>query len=309
MAPIENTWDETKQVPEDETYQLACMRVKSVRVILEGLRGLLDRMEPFIKIWENQGKQDSPFIQEIENVRSIVSWMNAHLKDKNNYEYIYQTLSHKIVRYLKAGLLYKQLLVEDEINKIRQENSSMPDAFFEELEEQIFKLKEEAEEGFFKNTKPADIFLSILLPNKKNIVQTEKTCLLLDNIPIIDKELSDRCSSLLALADSKIESINQYDDVLRSAITVLESRIKDKTGLNDYGDALIGKAFNKDKPILKVSSNENVQNGVIFLFKGYIAVIRNDLAHNVVPLTRERTVQLLGFVDYLLSIVEGAEKV
>ena len=311
MSSIENTWDGKEVVPDNTMYDRAAMRVKDTRNIVEGLQGLLCQMEPIIKMCRNQEK-NSEFIQEIEQVQLIIRILNENIREKHDWDHIRETFSHKSVRYLKAGLLFKQLQLEENINKIKSEHGGIPDLALTSFEEQIQHIKKDSELGFFKNTKPADIFMSILLPkDKKTISLDQKTTTLpLSNFPFVDKELQGRCGSLLALADTNFETINQYDSVLREAATILENRVKQKTGLiNEFGEILIGKAFNKDKPILRVSTNENAQNGVLLLFKGYTAFIRNEVAHNLVPLTKERTVQLLGFIDYLLSLVEESEKI
>lgn len=112
-------------------------------------------------------------------------------------------------------------------------------------------------------------------------------------------------------------ALQQYKDghlrdaVLNSIIAVFDL-IREKTGLKDDGDKLIGKAFSLEKPCLVLSEIESVsgkddQKGFIQIFKGSYQGIRNPKAHSLThDLTPLKAAQYLVFASLLARRVDEA---
>ena len=64
----------------------------------------------------------------------------------------------------------------------------------------------------------------------------------------------------------------------------------------------------KPTPRIKFSDVKDLQESAHLLFRGYSGFVRNEVMHGLVPsYTRERVLQLIGMVDYLLFILSAAE--
>ena len=101
------------------------------------------------------------------------------------------------------------------------------------------------------------------------------------------------------------------DAVLNSIIAVFDL-IRKKTGLEDDGDMLVGKAFSLENPYLILSkidseSGKNDQKGFIQILKGSFQGIRNPKAHSLTnDLTPLKTAQYLVFASLLARRVDEA---
>lgn len=102
--------------------------------------------------------------------------------------------------------------------------------------------------------------------------------------------------------------------VLDSVIAVFDL-IRQRTGLSEDGDELIGKAFSLTKPYLILSdidsdSGKNDQKGFIQIFKGVYQGVRNPKAHSLSSdLTNIEAAQYLVLASLLARRVEEAQLV
>ncbi len=101
------------------------------------------------------------------------------------------------------------------------------------------------------------------------------------------------------------------DAVLNSIIAVFDL-IREKTGLKDDGDRLIGKAFSLEDPYLILSeidteSGQNDQKGFMQIYKGSFQGIRNPKAHSLAhDLTTLKAAQYLVFASLLARRIDEA---
>ncbi len=124
---------------------------------------------------------------------------------------------------------------------------------------------------------------------------------------IQDQDLKDRCGDIL-MAKSK------FDRPINQATLVLEDRIRTKAQPSRrlVGEQLVGYAFNANlsKTILKISGVEDDQRGFTDILRGIVPAFRNKTHHQLFDaFTREEALRVCGFIDVLLRIVDGAEKV
>jgi hypothetical protein len=123
---------------------------------------------------------------------------------------------------------------------------------------------------------------------------------------IRDAFLKVECESLLHNPD-------MYVDTIRRTSVVLEDRIRlildpDPDGKNKFGAQLIDYAFDRNDGQLIISTNPADQEGFRLLLRGVFGFIRNPVMHNKRTFSSFEVDSILGIVDYLLFILEAAEK-
>ena len=116
---------------------------------------------------------------------------------------------------------------------------------------------------------------------------------------------------LWAAIETTYESRN-YTGAILDAMYYLGDVIREKTGLNSDGVALVGQAFGGKSPKLRVNklqteSDWNVQKGTENLLLGLYKGIRNPRSHGKHVDNKEDVDAIVLFVNYLLNII-GASK-
>jgi uncharacterized protein (TIGR02391 family) len=92
-------------------------------------------------------------------------------------------------------------------------------------------------------------------------------------------------------------------------IHLLSDVIRERSGADGDGVALVGAAFGGNNPKLKVNrlqteSEQNVQKGIEAMLRGLYQAIRNPLSHGTHLDSERDSEAILLFVDYLLRIVD-----
>jgi len=122
---------------------------------------------------------------------------------------------------------------------------------------------------------------------------------------LADHELRSRCTDLLRAKAN-------FDRVIREATTVLDDRLRKLAGITNRRidpSNLVVDALHPNRAILRVSPNDDEQEGFFFICKGLFQAFRNPTHHQLSEkFTRESALRFCGFVDSLLMILEQAQK-
>jgi hypothetical protein len=120
---------------------------------------------------------------------------------------------------------------------------------------------------------------------------------------IRDQQLYGRCKDLF-------RAKQHFDRVIREATTLLDDRLKTRTGIQNLSpENLVNKAMNPepDRAVIEVSSNSAEQAGFHSICKGIMLAFRNKAHHSLSDaFTREDALKFCGFLDTLLSMIDNA---
>lgn len=105
-----------------------------------------------------------------------------------------------------------------------------------------------------------------------------------------------------------------FADAVESAFKEVNSRVKelvkDRTGVELDGAALMRKAFSRDAPIVKIGdltteSGKNVQQGYMEMFAGAMIGIRNPKAHSNQTISQMDAIRKLNFASMLMYKIDN----
>ena len=121
--------------------------------------------------------------------------------------------------------------------------------------------------------------------------------------------LETRLDERLWKAVEATYSNRNFTSAILDAIYFLSDIIREKTGLQSDGVALVGQAFGGKNPPLKVTklqseSDLSVQNGVEQLLRGLFQAIRNPRSHEKHIDSQEEADTLILFVNYLVGVID-----
>lgn len=121
---------------------------------------------------------------------------------------------------------------------------------------------------------------------------------------LTDAELRSRCADLLRRAKHR-------DRAVREAITVLEDRLRQRTGLDKAQEksrqGLVAKALNPDpdRALIVVSRDRDEQEGVFSICKGLIGVFGNPAHHSLRDdVTQQEALAICGAVNLMLMLIQ-----
>lgn len=104
----------------------------------------------------------------------------------------------------------------------------------------------------------------------------------------------------------------RFSNAILDAVHFLSDRIRDRSGLEGDGVALVGAAFGGASPKLKVNrlqteSDQNIQKGIESMLRGIYQAIRNPRSHGTHSDEERDAVAIIIFLDYLLRIVDKSK--
>jgi len=316
-------WEGIEQPSDDATAGSPWFYIQTYEIYQDGLISLLKELNKYIEIADELGIAASPFKKEIDRVKQMIEWGDERLKVAHGshggkYDTIsLSQVSYGSLRYLKAGVL---LLVRKQMEKraeIINKKKRLPYSLLQAFDEKITQLQNISEMGKLNGLKPADIFFEIASPDvemsvsktETQIVNTELSKIETCEIQIIDSILRERCLNLFRSLETS-GSQKRLDTIVREMSVILEDRVRQLSGIQGKsGMDLMSAAFSSEPIILKFSEDPELQKSAHLLFRGYSGFVRNEVMHKLVPsYNKDRVLQLMGFIDYLLFLLSRAER-
>lgn len=258
----------------------------------------------------------------LRDVTRMLGWLEGHLaKSEDRFECDLE-ISHGDVRYLKSvSLLYLNALKHR-----RNALSAKPNVtaqLLAALDRQITVLEEKfCRTGVFGGASVLPLLAAQEAPTEREAPEHANDGVSLSNvrrpkpvvvstIEILDQELRGRCLDLFEKFKESGES-ERNDTVVVEATRILENRLRVLIGTTDgvSGADLVSRAFAGQNAPLKVSAIPAEQEAVHLLFRGAFGFIRNPVHHRLLSdLSATRVLQVLGLIDYLLSVAESGVSV
>ncbi|MDN3365409.1 TIGR02391 family protein [Priestia megaterium] len=118
-------------------------------------------------------------------------------------------------------------------------------------------------------------------------------------------------SELWATIQKNYENAS-YKNAILDAMHLLTETIRNKTGLEGDGHALVGSAFGGENPKIQLNklqteSEKNVQNGMQELLRGLYRAIRNPRSHDSSNDSVADADAIIHFIDYILKSIEKSK--
>lgn len=105
-----------------------------------------------------------------------------------------------------------------------------------------------------------------------------------------------------------------YANAIEDAVKALNSIVRLNSGVDDKdGTSLMEFVFNPKNPVLKVNqlsdqSDRDEQKGMMMMFSGAVAGLRNPRAHKLIEDDPEKSLEFIAFVSLLAKISDAAER-
>jgi hypothetical protein len=288
-----------------------------LELALQGFQKYRPILEQFMGLESLFGLQGSPVTTEIATVDNWISFCTKNLEKMQNPPFAIFPITYGALRWLKAGMLLRidqlKILRDQEFAKY----SSVPVNVAQAINAKIAQDENLSESGIFNSMVPHPLNFDSVMPAPikvqvaDSITVDPKGPLLVMRVELLDAELRHRCGDLYEQFANDPTHQDRFDTVLRDAGVVIESRIRELTGLaeNLIGEVLLAKAIAADTGELIFGNDKSEQKAVHNLFLGFFGFIRNNVNHRLVPTyTKERAAQVLGMADYLLFLLSQGRR-
>ncbi len=317
-----------KPIPDNHLYELVNFSSTALKLFVDALRHyqrLLEtdiqelQQEEFIaQILPQETIGNLPIAQEISRIKRYADILEEKLQKAGDWGAVL-SIYHGDVRFLKS-------VTELYLNEIRVKRDSfarsrrVSKAALEALDTRIAELAEKNKGGIFQR---AELVPLLVNPRTEDIEESSppveapasprapqgatSTLTPIYGIELLDPELRQRCLDLL---EQRLGDSDKLDTIISEATRVLEHRIRLLSGADSTlsGLDLVTHAFGGNAPRIQLGENPAERDAAHLLFRGVFGFIRNPFHHRIIPINRERVIQLLGLVDYLLYVLENAAK-
>ena len=104
-----------------------------------------------------------------------------------------------------------------------------------------------------------------------------------------------------------------YKHAILDAVHYVTGEIRDRTGIDGDGTALVSQALGGDHPKLRVNSltsvsERDVQKGIEHLMRGLYLGIRNHRSHEQIIETKHDADAIIHFVDYVARVINASRE-
>lgn len=316
---IPKPWDGVDQPPDNTVASSPWFFVDAYAEFQKGLDALLSELEKHRNTVQLLGLESPPYDEEVDRIRGMVDWGKERLDATNRSPRASITVSDTTfgsLRYLKAGVLYLAYLVEKQKRAFLAGAEIVPRSVLQSFDARIEQLQNMGEMGKLGGLRPAEVLFELFEATTGTSSKSEArmepafpTPTAHADVPIVDLVLRKRCLPILAAIEGA-GSPEQYDTVIREMSVVLEDRVRELTGFAGKvsGAELFSATMTRDPCLIRFGSEKDVQEAAYLFFRGYSGLVRNEVMHRLVEsYTKERAMQILGTVDYLLFLLSRAQ--
>jgi len=322
--------EKSTEPPDHHRYSWVMLYTETVKFLVSAIEFYIELVaeeadqlnsDPHLKSFlTEETRREFRIDRDLAYARRIMQWLNEKLSSAEDSFDIDISLDHGTARYLKSvGLLYLGF-IKNKRNElaIRPNISKNTLAAFD----REITTKEEflTKAGIFSNATVIPLLAEQQNPEaleQKNVTAAispslyraaRPAAVLIDSIEILDDELRSRCLDLFKQFQESGQS-ERHDTVVSEATRILEHRLRSLTQSDASlsGADLVNKAFSGDSPKLRISRVSSEQKAVHLLFLGTFGFIRNPVHHKLLSdLPPERVIQILGLIDYLISVLNAS---
>jgi len=317
-------------VPDSHLYHSVGLSSDGLQLFINALRYYADRLESDITamgvdpllagVIDEKALRSFQITREIKELRTFADRFAEMVQRAEEWGDAETNISHGLVRRLKAvAQLYLSELEarRDAIASAR----TLTALGLEALDTRLTQWREKLEMGVFKGADPLPLVISSPaapshaavtkpVPSPSSAAPATAQAPAPVTIGIVDPELRERCLDLFNVFDETNQT-HRFDTVISEATRILEDRVRKRAGLGVdlIGMDLMSAAFGTTPPKLQLSSVDNEQKAAHLLFRGAVGFIRNPVQHQLLSqLHRDRVLQILGYIDYLLYLTATATK-
>jgi hypothetical protein len=270
---------------------------------------------------DQEALESYPIGREYDRAKWVRQWLDGQIEQAGDSSMVHATISHGTVRFLKSvEIVFLQHLRHKRDSLAASPSTSK--ALLNALDQQLARVEEQAGQGIFQAATPYPLVIDQLpvATTVEDITAPIATFpeapkrtrpVVLDTIEIRDAALRRRCLDLLAQFQQDGEH-DRLDTVVSEATRILEARLRTLAGadVSGFGVDLATFAFKASPtPRLRVSEIPSEQEAAHLLYRGVFGFVRNSSHHRLLgELQPERVLQIVGMLDYLISVAEAAHR-
>ena len=289
------------------------------KIILDGLEIYKNALNDNLEIEKTFNLEEKPIEKEIGLLEKVIQ--KCREKYKKAEIDLEITYDEELIKLFKLAILLNLDETEEKKRLYLTKNRNIPKPLLDAIDQKIVFMNDKLNLPAFQRAEARKALINKKEPLRTNaIIQEKKKGLEIieetkeksshviertkESIYILDQVLAERVKDLLEKGKDGL-----YDRPIREVATVIEDRLRSKTGLgkDTEGTKLISKALNAKTGIFIISEDIKEQEGIQLIFQGFFKFIRNFNSHNLdEQQIRERAIQIVGFGDYLLSLLDGA---
>lgn len=319
---------ENQEKPDHFVYRWLSIYADSMRFFIAATKHYHARLEEelkriasdplFSELFLEKEMQSTELWKETERFRIMAERLEKKVEEfPGAWDYDLD-LRHQDVRVLKAlGMLYLTDLLRR--RDVIASEGSFSTIAIQALDSKTARFAELLSLGVFKDATPWPLLIGESQPPLTRPLHVQALSpanvesppvRVLSTIEISDPQLRERCLDLLQTFEDE-EQAHRYDTVITEATRILEDRVRRLSGADMSVDGvnLMTFAFGGDPSRMLISNDPAEQQAAHLMFRGVFGFIRNPFHHRLIgDLARERVLQMLGLVDYLLFLVQGASR-
>lgn len=304
-----------------ETVVFIC---KAISHYIQQLEAELDAVKTDPVLGDFVGEEyeeDSEVVLEIDHMNRCLEYFSKNIETSRHFVGL-GALSHGLVRKLKAICIRYFNYLEHHRDQFSSRNG-ITGVSLKAVDTRLSAVKRSLSSGVFEKATPLPLLVDSFIEaskvlenhdkseekfsaNSVTVSDSQRRPVVISTIEIKDLELRRRCLDLVIKFQHDGDS-DRLDSVVREATVVLEGRLRDLLQDNEGIPVkkLIENAFGSN-PKIPVTSVPAELQGVHALFRGTFGFIRNRHHHKLsTELQVIEVIQILGFIDYLLALLEG----